>query len=167
MFFDATQEPVPVTSKVRPLPEGGFEARAVEVTSIDGDLILDVQPSDFSAADIMPGAWFELVARKQSFRLLFGRDAAAVKRGAWVAFPNADGFCTVARNHENAAVTAGLDAGDAVIIRRLSEDAASTFPPPDTQDASGGAGLRPASGDGAVEDRPSGTGAAEEPDNAK
>jgi pimeloyl-ACP methyl ester carboxylesterase len=118
-FFDATQEPAPGPSQVRFLNEGGFAARVTEVTAIYGNLALNAQPSDFAAADIAPGTWFELIARGQSYRVFYGRDFASVKRGLWVAFPNADGFFYLARNNADAAATAGLGAGAPVIIHRL------------------------------------------------
>ena len=126
MFFDATQEPVPGSSQVRPLDEGGFEARVTEVTAISGDLVLDAQPSDFSGADIAPDTWFELIAKGQSYRVLYGRNLASVKPWQWVAFPDADGFFNLTQNsaHEasTAAATIGLEAGDPVVIHRLPQD---------------------------------------------
>ena len=123
-FFDATREPVPGPSQVRFLDEGGFEARVTEASPIPGGLVLNVQPSDFSAADIAPGTWFELIARGQSYRVLYGRDFKSVTRNAWVAFPNADGFFDLARDAADAA--AGPDVGDAVIVRRIPDDSAPT-----------------------------------------
>jgi pimeloyl-ACP methyl ester carboxylesterase len=120
--FDATQAPVPIASQVSPLPEGGFEAHVTELSAIDGNLVLDAQPSDFSAADIAPGTWFELIANGQSICVIYDKGLARAGRGAWVSFPNADGFCSVVRSHENAAATAGLHTGDAVIIHRLAGD---------------------------------------------
>jgi pimeloyl-ACP methyl ester carboxylesterase len=126
--FDATQEPVPGPSQVQPLNEGGFEARVIEVTAVEGNLLLNAQPSDFSAADIAPATWFEIVAKGQSYQVLYGRDSTSVKPGLWVAFPNADGFFCLARNQENAATTAGLDSGSPVIIHRIPENGGSTVP---------------------------------------
>lgn len=120
--FDATQAPVPIASRVSPLPEGGFEAHVVEISAIDGNLVLDAQPSDFSAADIAPDAWFDLVAKGHAYCVFYGHAAFHAGRGAWVSFPNADGFCSVVRSHENAASTAGLRTGDPVIIHRLAGD---------------------------------------------
>jgi len=132
MFFDATQEPVPASSQVRPLDEGGFEARVTEVTAISGDLVLDAQPSDFSGADIAPDMWFELIAKGQSFRVLYGRNRASVKPGQWVAFPDADGFFNLTHNtaHEAAPAAAaiGLKAGEPVVIHRLPEDGTAAPP---------------------------------------
>jgi pimeloyl-ACP methyl ester carboxylesterase len=132
MFFDATQEPVPGSSQVRSLNEGGFEARVTEVTAISGDLILNAQPSDFSSADIAPDTWFELTAKGQSYRVLYGRNLASVKPWQWVAFLDADGFFNLTQNsaHETSAAAAaiGLEEGDAVLIHRLPEDTAATAP---------------------------------------
>ena len=119
MFFDATQEPVPGPSQVRPLAEGGFEARVTEVTAIDGNLLLTAQPSDFSAADIAPETWFEIVAKGQSYRVLYGRGFASGQSGMWIAFANADGFFSLACHNGNAATISSLAAGDPVIIHRL------------------------------------------------
>ncbi len=128
VFYDATQEPVPGPSQVRPLDEGGFEARVTEVTAVDGNLLLNAQPADFSAAEIAPDTWFEVTAKGQTYRVFYGRDFASVKPGLWVAFPNAEGFFCLARNRDNAATTGALDAGDPVIIHRIREDGDSTVP---------------------------------------
>ena len=127
-FYDATQPVVPVTSQVRLLNEGGFEARVVEVTAGFGNLLINVQPSDMVVADIAPGSWFELAAKDRTYRVLYGRDFTSVKRGEWVAFPNADGFFCVARNHDNAAATAGLKESDPLVIRRLAEQPGAGSP---------------------------------------
>jgi hypothetical protein len=44
-----------------------------------------------------------------------------VKRGEWVAFPNADGFFWLARNYGDAAATAHLVVGETVTVRRYEE----------------------------------------------
>lgn len=129
-FFDATQQPLPGPSQVRLLNEGGFEARVTEVTGVFGNLALNAQPDDFARADIAPGTWFELTAGERPYRVFYGRDFTDVKRGQWVAFPNADGFCYLGRNRDNAAATAGLKTGDLIVIRRLSSDALAEPPPP-------------------------------------
>jgi pimeloyl-ACP methyl ester carboxylesterase len=129
-FFDATQQPVPGPSQVRLLNDGGFEARVTEVTAVFGNLALNAQPADFAQADIAPGAWFELNARGQAYRTRYGRDFSSVKRGEWVAFPNADGFFYFGRNRDNAAITAGLQAGDVVVVHRLSGESPPESPAP-------------------------------------
>jgi pimeloyl-ACP methyl ester carboxylesterase len=132
MFFDATQEPVPGASQVRPLDEGGFESQVTEVTAISGDLVLNAQLSDFAAADIAPDTWFELTARDQTYRVLYGRNPASVKPLQWVSFPDADGVFILTQNagHKAAtpAATSGLKEGDRVVIHRLREDAEPTPP---------------------------------------
>jgi pimeloyl-ACP methyl ester carboxylesterase len=125
-FFNATQESEPGTSQVRVLIEGGFEARVTEVTADSGNVVINMQPSDFAQADIAPGTWFELIARGRSCRVFYGRDFTSVKRGQWVAFPNADGFFNLGRNREDAA--AGLGAGDPVVVHRLSSESAPESP---------------------------------------
>ena len=130
-FFNATQDPEPGPSQVRLLNEGGFEARAAEVTAVFGNIVLTAQPSDFAQADIAPGTWFELIARGQSYRVFYGRDFSSVPRGQWVAFPNADGFVLLGRNLDNAATTAGLNAGDVVVVHRGSGE-----PAPESSDPS-------------------------------
>jgi pimeloyl-ACP methyl ester carboxylesterase len=126
--FDATQEQVQVTSQVRLLNEGGFEARVTDVTVIDGDLVLNAQPSDFSAADIAPGTRFEVVARGKSLNVLYGRASAGGPRGSWIAFPDADGFFRLICSGGDAATITGLGTGDPVVIRRLQEGAGATPP---------------------------------------
>jgi pimeloyl-ACP methyl ester carboxylesterase len=132
MFFDATQEPVPGASQVRPLDEGGFETQVTDVTAISGDLVLNAQLSDFAAADIAPDTWFELTAREQSYRVLYGRNPADVKPWQWVSFPDADGFFILTQNVDREAATpaatSGLREGDLVVIHRLREDAEPTTP---------------------------------------
>ena len=125
-FFNATQESEPGTSQVRVRIEGGFEARVTEVTADSGNVVINMQPSDFAQADIAPGTWFELIARGRSCRVFYGRDFTSVKRGQWVAFPNADGFFNLGRNREDAA--AGLGAGDPVVVHRLSSESAPESP---------------------------------------
>lgn len=128
LMYEATQQPVPGPSQVRLRNDGGFETRVTEVTAVFGNLALNAQPDDFAQADIEPGAWFELSARGQTYRTRYGRDFTSVKRGEWVAFPNADGCFYLGRNHANAATTSGLQAGDVVVVHRLSGESGSEPP---------------------------------------
>ena len=128
--FNATQEPEPGLSRVRVLNEGGFEAHVTEVIATPGNIILDVQSSDLAQADITPGTWFELIAKGRPRRVFYGRDFSSVPRGQWVVFPDADGFLLLARNRGNAAATTGLQAGDAVLVHRLSAESAPEPPAP-------------------------------------
>lgn len=121
-WFDATQLPAPGASQVRLLNDGGFEARVTEVSSISGNVTLNVQPLDLAQASIAPGTRFDLVAEGRTFRVVYGGDFTSVPRGGWVAFPDADGFLLLARNSANAATTAGLVEGDTVVIHRVIDD---------------------------------------------
>lgn len=121
-FFDATVPAEPIPTQVAALADGrGFDARVIEVSGNYGNVALNVQPNDFVTANIPPGAWFQLVVRGQIFRTRYGRDFSSVKRGEWVAFPNADGFFWLARNFGDAAATAKLGVGDTVTIRRYDD----------------------------------------------
>jgi len=86
--------------------------------------VVNAQPEDFTRAGLGKNSFFQFVARDQSFRVRYSRDFTAVKRGAWLGFPNADGFFLIARNLASAAATANLAAGDDVTIRRYDDAAA-------------------------------------------
>ena len=121
-FFDATVPVAPQPSKVAMLTDArGFVTRVIEVSGNYGNVYLDAQPADFAAAGIAPMTWFQLVTRGQSYRVRYGHDFSDVKRGEWIAFPNADGFTWLARNYGDAAATAHLALGDAVTIRRYDD----------------------------------------------
>ena len=121
-WFDATQPPAPGPSQVRLLNDGGFEARVTEVSAIYGNVTLNAQPLDLAQAAIAPGSHFDLAAKGGTFRVLYGRDFTSAPRGGWIAFPDADGFLLLARHSANAATTAGLVAGDPVVIHRVTDD---------------------------------------------
>jgi pimeloyl-ACP methyl ester carboxylesterase len=122
-FFDATVPPEPQPSQVTPHADGGgFDARVIEVSAIYGNVFLNAQPGDFAALGINRLTHFLLTCHGQTFRVLHGRDFSSVKRGEWVAFPNADGFTWLARNYADAAATAKLNPGDTVSVRRIAED---------------------------------------------
>jgi len=117
-FFDATHTPEPQPSEVVfDADRRGFTARVTEVTSIFGNVALNAQPIDFANVGISRNAWFRFTAHGEHRRVMFGSDFNSVKRGEWIAFPNADGFFWIARNRENAAATANLRVGDEVHIR--------------------------------------------------
>lgn len=119
-FFDATVAPAPQPPQVAPHADGrGFDARVIEVSAIYGNAFLNAQPADFAAAGIARSSYFILTAHGRTFRVLHGRDFGSVKRGEWVAFPNADGFTSLARNYADAAATAKLAPGDTVSLRRI------------------------------------------------
>ncbi len=121
-FFDATVSAESTTTQVTPLADArGFETRVTEVSGNYGNIELNAQPNDFVAANIPPGAWFQLIAHGQTYRTRYGKDFSSVKRGEWVAFPNADGFFWLARNYGDAAATAKIAVGDTVTIRRYDD----------------------------------------------
>lgn len=120
--FDATVRPEPQPSQVVTHADGrGFDARVVEISAVTGNIFLNAQPADFVAAGIGRMTWFQVAVHDRNFRVLHGRDFASVKRGEWVAFPNADGFFWLARNFADAGATAKLAAGDIVTVRRFAE----------------------------------------------
>ncbi len=122
-FFDATVVPSPQVSQVVAHADGrGFDARVVEVSAVYGNIFLNAQPADFAAAGIGKLTHFIVQAHAQTFRAVHGRDFSSVKRGEWVAFPNADGFFWLARNFADAAATAKLAVGDTVTLRRVDEE---------------------------------------------
>ncbi|MGC4073762.1 MAG: SAM-dependent chlorinase/fluorinase [Nibricoccus sp.] len=122
-FFDATHQPEPQPSLVTfDADRRGFITRVTEITEVYGNIAINAQPADFASAGIARNAWFQTTAHDEIRRVMYGRDFSAVKRGEWVAFPNADGFFWLARNFENAAKTANLQVGDEIHIRAYDKD---------------------------------------------
>jgi pimeloyl-ACP methyl ester carboxylesterase len=121
-FPDATVAAEPIPTQVTALADArGFETRVTEVSGNYGNVELNAQPNDFVTAGIPPGTWFQLLAHGETFRVRYGRDFSSVKRGEWVAFPNADGFFWLARNYGDAAATAKIAVGETVTIRRYDD----------------------------------------------
>ena len=121
-FPDATIPAEPIPTHVTAFADArGFEARVTEVSGNYGNVEFIAQPNDFVTAGIPPGEWFQLIARGQTFRVRYGKDFSSVKRGEWVAFPNADGYFWLARNYGDAAATAKIAVGDTVTIRRYDD----------------------------------------------
>ena len=119
--YDATVVPTPGAPLVTPdVDSAGFTARITEISAIYGNVFLNAQPADFTAAGIAPKTHFQLTAHDRIYRVFYGGDFNDVPRGDWVAFPNADGFFWLSRNWENAAASANLQLGDTVTIRRLT-----------------------------------------------
>ena len=118
-YHDATVVPGPAPSQVKQQSDRrGFTARVTHVSQTFGNVFISAQPADFAAVGIATGQWFELLAHDKSYRTYYGSDFGSVKEGEWVVFPDADGFFCVSRNFADAAGTAGLKAGDSVIIRQ-------------------------------------------------
>lgn len=118
-WFDATVQPPGSASQVVQQEDyRGFATKVTEVSQSYGNVAVDAQPADFAAAGIAPGSWFELEAHGKTFRVFYGKDFSSVKQGEWVVFGNADGFFWLARNFGDAGATAGLTAGDVVVMRQ-------------------------------------------------
>ena len=121
-YLDATITPAPQPSRVARDPDArGFTARITEISAIYGNVFLDAQPADFTAVGIGGKTFFQLTVHGETHRVLYGRDFNDVKRGEWVAFPNADGYVWLSRNYENAATSARLQLGDTLILRRYPD----------------------------------------------
>lgn len=118
-YYDATQVPEAQPSRVTlDADRRGFTSRVIEVSAVYGNVFIDAQPADFAAIGLASGSYFQLKVGRQTFRVRYGRDFDSVPRGDWVVFPNADGFFWLSRNWANAAGTAGLKEGDAILLRR-------------------------------------------------
>jgi pimeloyl-ACP methyl ester carboxylesterase len=121
-FFDATIPLAPQPSQVARHADGrGFDARITEVSPFYGNVELNAQPDDFAAVGIVPWSWFELKVGDRTQRIRYGRDFDSVKRGEWVAYPQAEGFCWIARSYDSAAATLGMKPGDIVTLRRYDD----------------------------------------------
>lgn len=121
-YHDATVPPPVQPSQVQRHADGrGFDARVIEISAVYGNVQINAQPADFVAVGIGGMTYVQLTAKGKTYRVRHARDFADVPRGAWVVFPNADGFCWLARNQADAAATAGLAAGDTVTVRRYDQ----------------------------------------------
>lgn len=122
----AMLEPAAQPSRVAFHPDGSALGRVTEVQPVSGNLTVDFQPADLEQLGIARGTWFALVlpplepdGPERVLRALHGANFAAVRPGAWVGFPEAEGWFILAVNRGNAAEVARLRVGDAVRIRRL------------------------------------------------
>jgi pimeloyl-ACP methyl ester carboxylesterase len=124
LFFDATQ-PLewPASLVMLHADHRGFDARVMEINGLYGNVAINAQPDDFAAAGIKLFMWLQLKTGDQTQRIRYARDFDSVKRGEWVVFPFADGYCWIA-NFENAAATAGLKVGDTVTLQLFDDPSA-------------------------------------------
>lgn len=95
-----------------------FTARVLEVAPYSGHVTLDIRPEDFNQLGLGRKSYVEMRAGERTIRVAMGRDFDSVKRGEWVAFPDANGTTCLARHGGDAAVSASLRAGDLVTFRR-------------------------------------------------
>jgi len=120
--FDTTRPPSPGPSRARLHGDGTATGLVAAVDPVYGNLTLDVQPGDLARLEIAPRTWFAVVVRDRVIRVFYGGEFSAVKRGEWVAFPDSEGWLSLAINYGNAAANARLAPGDAVLLRRLQPD---------------------------------------------
>ncbi len=120
--FDATIAPPPRPSRMTLNNDGSGTGRVTDVHPVYGNLTLDLQPDDLRRLSIEPNVWFGLVVGERLIRVFHGAAFGSVKRGEWVAFPDAEGWLAVAINRGHAAADAKLAPGDAVTVRRLRSE---------------------------------------------
>ncbi len=97
--------------------DGAAHGRAVSVTENHGNIFTNFTAADLERLGLARGDAFELVAGGRSWSVYLGSDYGDVAPGGWVAFLRAEGVLLLARNHEDAARTAGIAAGDPLVIR--------------------------------------------------
>jgi pimeloyl-ACP methyl ester carboxylesterase len=116
-YVDATIAPDERPSRVIFDSDGrSFTAHVVNVITPRGDILLDAQPSDFTAIGIGTNAFFRVQSGAHAFRVRFDKDQSTVKRGDWVAFVDANGFYYLSRHQLSAAATMRVEVGDEVRI---------------------------------------------------
>ena len=89
------------------------------VTAIDrffGNATLGFHPDGLKEAGIQQGEAFVIEIDGQQRNVFYGESYGDVPHGEWVAFPLADDQILVARNHESAVQTAGLEVGKEIKI---------------------------------------------------
>lgn len=92
-----------------------------KITETNGNLITSFRDKDFAALGIGERAVFQLAAGGKTYEVTCAKSYGDVPEGAWVAITKPGGIIWIARNHNNAAATAGLAAGDEVTVRPVRE----------------------------------------------
>jgi hypothetical protein len=116
-YVDATIEPDPGPSTAVAHAGGrGFDSKVAEVDAVYGNILLEAQARDFADAGIPPMTYCTVRAGDRAYRALYGRTYTDVKKGEWVAFPDADGRTVLSRVLADAAGTAVLKVGDTVSL---------------------------------------------------
>ena len=114
-----------ITDGTRPVPERetgtvSKNGKLVNtVTAIDrffGNATLGFHPNELTEAGIQQGETFVIEIDGQQRNVFYGESYGDVPQGEWVAFPLADDQILVARNHESAVQTAGLEVGKEIKI---------------------------------------------------
>jgi pimeloyl-ACP methyl ester carboxylesterase len=120
--FDATLAPPPALADAAPVTGGALAGRVVEIHPVYGNLTLDLRAGDLDRLGLAQKTWFGLVVGDITLRVYrssVGNQFDAVKRGQWLAFPDAEDRLVVAINRGNAAAAAKLAVGDGVSLRQL------------------------------------------------
>lgn len=117
---DATQ-PGPAAVSSVTFAEGAARGRVAEITDGYGNLFSSFVPADFEKLGLQRGDRFDLEINGRTFRVVYGADYPDAARGAWVAFPRAEGVILFAINRGNAAQAAGASAGDVLVVRPVAK----------------------------------------------
>jgi pimeloyl-ACP methyl ester carboxylesterase len=119
---DATRAPDTGPSQIEFAPDNSVGVgRVIMLAPGSGDLVVNFQPADLTRLGIKPRTRFALVIGSRVIRVFYATTPAPVKRDEWFGFPEADGWFTLAVNRGNAAAVSGLQVGDAITLRRLTE----------------------------------------------
>jgi S-adenosylmethionine hydrolase len=116
---DATQ-PGPATTSSVEFADGTARGRVAEITDGYGNLFSSFVPADFEKLGLKRGDRFDLEINGRTFRVVYGVDYPDAARGAWVAFPRAEGVILFAINRGNAAQAAGASEGDVMAVRPVA-----------------------------------------------
>jgi len=115
----------PISDGTRPVPErdtGTTVGQNMLVNAVTktnpyfGNAILGFHPRELEEFGIIQGDYFVIEIDGQQRDVFYGDSYGDVPHGEWVAFPTADDQILLARNHESAIKTAGLQTGDEVKI---------------------------------------------------
>lgn len=117
---DATQSGPATTSTVE-FVDGTARGRVAEITDGYGNLFSSFVPADFEKLGVKRGDRFDLEINGRTFRVVYGADYPDAARGAWVAFPRAEGVILFAINRGNAAQAAGASEGDVMVVRPVAK----------------------------------------------
>lgn len=113
---DATQPGPALPSQVE-IRDGVAHGRIAEITAGYGNLFSSFTPADLDRLGIRAGDRFDALINGRTFRVVYGTDYDSAPRGAWVAFPRAEGVVLFAINRGNAAEAAGASEGDPLLVR--------------------------------------------------
>ena len=90
--------------------------RVTEIDPYFGNATLGYHPQELEDFGIYRGDYFVIEVAGQQRDVFYGDSYGDVPEGEWVAFPTADDQILIARNHQSAIQTAGLDIGDEIKV---------------------------------------------------